>query len=239
MQAGYTFEEIADLFYEVGVISKPERPYGTYEGTKRDYAREKLVEAPDLDLFLQVTVPKVVAECDVEGIGVASVEQIMQQLGYTLSDDGRKHGIADYLPPGNLPSTNATGGEHPEKRIDLPDLPAAVQTLIDELEDNLTRGNLNAAALLTRKIIQEAVFIAMQKTGKAGALKDKDGAEVDLAVALARCQQAFGLSNQVMSRITSAKWIGDSANHSFRVKISDADLDRTVTGVRLFLQEIL
>jgi hypothetical protein len=51
MQAHYSFEEIADMFYEVGVIPKREKPYGTYDGNKRDYVREKLGEASVARLF--------------------------------------------------------------------------------------------------------------------------------------------------------------------------------------------
>lgn len=32
MQQEYTFEQIAAMFYEVGMIPYPESPYGTYEG---------------------------------------------------------------------------------------------------------------------------------------------------------------------------------------------------------------
>ncbi len=42
----------------------------------------------------------------------------------------------------------------------------------------------------------------------------------------------------MVGRITSAKWIGDSANHSYRAKVSEGDLERAVTALGLFLQEI-
>ena len=107
------------------------------------------------------------------------------------------------------------------------------------MNDCLDRGNKNAAALLIRKIIQQSVFIAMHKRQKEVKLKTPSGDDVGLHLALDRCRQEYGLSSQVMSRITSAKWIGDSANHSYRVKVNEADLDRAITGLRLFLQEIL
>lgn len=238
MQANYTFEQIADLFYEVGVIPAPESPYGKYDGTKRDYVREKLNDASDLALFLQVTVPKVVFDSDIEGMDVSDATWIMKKLGFTLSDAGEEHGVEDYTAPDPLPTASPTGND-PGKRIDLPDLPGTLQTLIDELEDNLNRQNRNAAALLTRKIVQEAVFIAMDRRKKANALKDANGDDLDLEKALARCKQEYGLSGQVVSRVTGAKWIGDSANHSFRVKVNDADLNQTVVGIRLFLEEVL
>jgi hypothetical protein len=49
----------------------------------------------------------------------------------------------------------------------------------------------------------------------------------------------YGLASQVMSRVTSAKWIGDSANHGYRVKINEADLEHSVTDLRLFLWQRL
>lgn len=41
-----------------------------------------------------------------------------------------------------------------------------------------------------------------------------------------------------MSRVRSAKWIGDSANHSYKVKINTTDVETATTGLRLFLDEI-
>jgi hypothetical protein len=240
MQAEYTFQGIADLFYEVGVIEKPEKPYPDYEGNKRDYVLEKLHEADDLGSFLSYTVPRVILDCDLEGRNVDGATWVMMMLGYEKTEEGKKHGVEDWeAPAGSSLPRSAGGGSKSKRRIDLPDLPGPVQTLVDELEDNLDRENLNAGALLTRKLIQEAVFIAMHRRKKADALRDQSGDEVDLSVALGRCQQEYGLSGQVMGRITSAKWIGDSANHSYRVKVTDSDLDRSITGIRLFLQEVL
>jgi hypothetical protein len=241
MQAKYTFQEIADRFYEVNVIDKPERPYGSFDGNKRDYVIQRLGEAKDVELFFRMTVPGVIADCEEEHDIHRSL-WAMRHLGYRLTEDGERYGVNDWEAPAALPSI---GGGDPSpaaatgKRIDLPDLPSSVQTLLNELEDNLDRRNLHAAALLTRSITHRAVFIAMHQRGKEASLKTEKGNDVDLSVAIARCQQEFGLSNQVVSRITSAKWIGDSANHSFRVKANEADLDRCVTGLRLFLQEIL
>lgn len=240
MQAAYTFRDIADMFYEVGVISAPESPYPDYPGNKRDYVLDKLHHAPSLEDFLRVTVPRVVFECDIDGPSPASAVWAMKRLGYALDEDGEKHGVASYDAPDALPQlSSASSGRSPVMAIDIPDLPADIQELIDELNDSLNRGNKNAAALLTRKIIQQSIFIAMNKRGQGGKLRTTSGDDVDLHIALDRCKQEYGLSAQVTSRITSAKWIGDSANHSYRVKVNEADLDRAITGLRLFLQEIL
>ena len=48
MQASYSFREIADMFYEVGVNPAPESPYPDYPGNKRDYVLDKLHHAPVL-----------------------------------------------------------------------------------------------------------------------------------------------------------------------------------------------
>ena len=240
MQELFTFQQIAEIFYEDGVILKPESPYPNYQGNKREYTLERLHEAENVDDFLRVTVPKIAFDASMDGYSMPSLEATMAALGYVNSEIGAKTGVADYSPPNSFPDMSApsmvkAGG----KRFEIPDLPSSVQELVDELEDCLGRGNKNASALLVRKIIHEGVFIAMKKRGKGDRLKTDSGDDVGLKAALGRCQQECGFSSQVMGRITSAKWIGDSANHSYRVKINEGDLDRAVTGLRLFLQEIL
>jgi hypothetical protein len=79
----------------------------------------------------------------------------------------------------------------------------------------------------------------MAKRGKEGALRNDNGDDLDLSAALRKCKEVCGVSGQVMGRVTSAKWIGDTANHSYRVKVTDEDLERAVTGMTLFLREIL
>lgn len=69
-------------------------------------------------------------------------------------------------------------------------------------------------------------------------LKGKDGVDVELSTALGTCAREFGISRQTIGRVRSAKWIGDSANHSYRVKITRGDLDECVTALRLLLAEI-
>jgi len=124
-------------------------------------------------------------------------------------------------------------------RILVPNLTNELQDLVDELNECLQRENRNAAALLMRKIIGQAVYVAMAKRGKEDELRDEDGNDLDLSAALKKCKVACGVSAQVMGRVTSAKWIGDTANHSYRVRVTDDDLERAATGMTLFLREIL
>jgi hypothetical protein len=123
-------------------------------------------------------------------------------------------------------------------RLEAENLPPFVNELVEEFNDSLGRGNRNAAALLSRKILHTAIFTAMQRKDKGDDLTNTEGEEVDLRVALARCSSEYGISQQVQSRVTSAKWIGDSANHSYRLRINQADVDQLTTGLRLFLAEV-
>lgn len=244
MQAMYTFKEIADKFYAAGVIPSPESPYPSYDGNKRDYVLEKLHAANDLETYLRHTVPEVIVDADLEGgPSTSRAEFLLQRLGYTQDPDdvGVQHGVPYYTAPERLPVSSlvAAPARPTTRRIELSDLPGVVQELVDELEDCLARENWNAAALLTRKIIHQAVFVAMRRRGKADELRSATGDDLELNAALGRCAREYGLSSQVLSRVTSAKWIGDSANHSYRVRVTPADLETAVTGVRLFLQEVL
>jgi hypothetical protein len=247
MQGTGTFKDIADRFYEVGLIDAPESPYPDYEGTKRDYVMEKLhcamQSGKDLDAFLRTTVPHVVYDADMEGIHTGRAEFLMRTLGYYKdpTSEAVQHGLADYTAPETfrLPTVSQPSGRATSRRIEIPDLPAAIQELVDELEDCVARRNRNAGALLTRKIIHRSVGIAMQRRGRVQSLRTTEGEPVDLSVALSKCAQEYGIPNQVISRVRSAKWIGDSANHSYSVKVTDGDLDTAVTALRLFLPEVL
>jgi hypothetical protein len=106
-------------------------------------------------------------------------------------------------PGADLPSPALRTPSH--HRIEVEGLPAQVQELVEELNDNLARGNRNASALLTRKILHTAVFIAMQKRGQEQQLKNAEGEDIDLGPAVDRCKQEYGLSAQIASRVNSAK----------------------------------
>jgi hypothetical protein len=245
----YSFEEIGDMFYEVGLIPAPGSFRGD-EGKRREFVVHHLHHAENTDEFLRVIVPRVVFKAQMKRENVAELLAAMQALGYARSSTVNIDGVGRYDPPVSFPALSATtaaaklaSASPPapaqQPRIQLPDLPSSIQELVDELNDCLSRGNHHAAALLTRKIIDQAIFIAMRRRQKESELQNAAGEEVGLKIALERCQQEYKFSHQVKGRITSAKWIGDSANHSYRVKVNEGDLDQTVTGVRLFLQETL
>lgn len=252
MPSYLTFREIAYEFYEVGLIDTPESPYETGRWNyKSEYVMQKLNDAlhdgRDFDDFLRVTVPKVVCHVDVEGEGsVASIEPLLRQMGYRVSVLGEVHGVADYDAPDEFSLTRLgqekKSEDNPPKRvkhIDVPGLPASVQALVDELDGCMAAGYLNASALLTRRIIKLVVFVAMAKRGQQARLLD-DGKEVGLATAINRCANEYSLSKQKVDRITTAKWIGDEAHHGNpHFKVTESDLDKTLTGVRLFMQAVL
>jgi hypothetical protein len=241
----YTFEEIGDMFYEVGLIPGP----GSFEGReneRREFAVQQLHHAENTDEFLRVIVPRVVFKAQMKRETITELLSTMQALGYVRSSTVNISGVGRYEPPASFPALTVrtppaklASAPAQQPRIQLPDLPSSIQELVDELNDCLSRGHHHAAALLTRKIIDQAIFIAMRRRRKESELQNAAGEEVGLKVALEKCQQEYKFSNQAKGRITSAKWIGDSANHSYRVKVNEGDLDQTVTGVRLFLQEIL
>lgn len=233
-------QEVADLFYEYGITEAPDPPEGV--GSVRDYTIDILHNRLATTAFLRHGLTKTVLEFDLAGVDVEAICEQMETLGYALKETPEVPGAASYLPPKRLPrtpmpvfrSTQAT-----RQRIATAGLPNALQTLIEELNDNLARNNLNAAALLIRKIIGQAVYLAMAKRGKEGELKQANGDDLDLAAALRRCKEVCQVSGQVMARVTSAKWIGDTANHSYRARVSADEVERAVTGLTLFLKEVL
>jgi len=233
-------QEVADLFYEYGITETP----GPVEGVNsvRDYTIDTLHNRLATSDFLRHGLPKTVLELDLAGIDVEAICDQMETLGYALEETAKAPGVASYLPPKRLPRTPipiARSRPASPQPIATAGLPNALQALIEELNDNLARDNLNAAALLIRKIIGQTVYIAMARRGKESELKQADGDDLDLAAALRRCKEVCQVSGQVMARITSAKWIGDTANHSYRAKVSPDEVERAVTGLTLFLKEVL
>ena len=236
----YTDQQVVDLFYEYGVIDVPTVPAGMK--SIRDYVIETLHNGHAIPGFLRVAVPRVVFNLDMEKANVDAITGQMEGLGYELEAVAAEANVASYKPPKRLPRQplplyRPLKGAN--SRVVVPGLTGELRDLVDELNDCLDRQNRNAAALLMRKIIGQAVFVAMTKRGKEGELRKDNGDDLDLSAALRKCKEACGVSGQVMGRVTSAKWIGDTANHSYRVQVTDEDLERAVTGMTLFLREIL
>jgi hypothetical protein len=243
-----TFTEIATLFYEYGIITQPERPFGVYAGSKESYSLERLAAAGDTTLFLTEGIPRIIGETlnDVGGGICLNFEVLARPLrnaGYTIEtlevgdeEDGY-YELYSCLPPKELapdslqaaPSISAIGLRTSDTYINV---------LLDELNDNLRNNNLNASALLTRKILTRAVQYSFDRKGERDSLKTEAGDDKELNAMLEMCKQRFKISAQVMSRAQSTKWLGDSANHSYFVRVSEFDVIAATTGLRLFLEEL-
>lgn len=51
-------------------------------------------------------------------------------------------------------------------------------------------------------------------------------------------QKELKISHIVMAKVKISKWIGDSANHSYKLKINESDVELAATGLRIFLEEV-
>lgn len=228
------FNEIARIFFEYGIIDTPERPYMTYDGSKAQYSLERLLTAQSKNGFTEMLSAVQFHLCyGSEGplLDDKEVVALMKLLGYRTEDHSKEDWDPSLIPPKNLP-TIATQKE-PHKRIIVDNLPNGVTDLLDELNDNLDRNNCNASALLIRKILTLSCFISLDKIGKSSVIEGKELNETLLIV-----QKSLKISDRIMSKVKSAKWIGDSANHSYRIKINESDVELAATGLRIFLEEI-
>jgi hypothetical protein len=240
LEGRLSLQEVADLFYEYGVTETPDLPDEV--SSVREYTIDTLHNRLPITGFLRHGLPKTVLDLDLDGADVEAISTQMETLGYGLEETARDAGVASYLPPKRLPRTPmpiSRAMRFGRQRVSTTALPNDLKELVEELNDNLARENQNAAALLIRKIISQAVYVAMARRGKADELKKENGDDLDLAAALRRCKEVCQLSAQVMGRVTSAKWIGDTANHSYRAKVSAEEVERAVTGLSLFLKEVL
>ena len=229
------FNEIARIFFENGIIDKPERPYTTYDGSKVQYSLEKLLAAQNKTGFPEMLSSIQFHLCYESGgpmIDDREVVFLMKSLGYQTEDQSSSEGDPSLISPKTLPTVNEQ--KDFSKRIVIDNLPSNISVLINELNDNLDRNNSNASALLIRKILTISCFISLDKIGKSSDLEGKE-----LNEALSMVQKELKISDRVMSKVKSAKWIGDSANHSYKIKINESDVEVAATGHRIFLEDVL
>ncbi|MCL6096295.1 MAG: hypothetical protein M1444_01230 [Patescibacteria group bacterium] len=231
-----TFNGIAKLFFECGIIDSPEKPYGVYPGSKYDYALKKLLASQNKVGFPQM-LSSIQFDLCYSGNGPLiddhSLTSLMKLLGYQAQNQNDPDWDPSLVAPSGLPKV---GEEEKQitKRIIADNFPSVIKTLVNELNDNLDRHNLNASALLIRKTLTLACFIGLDKLRKKALIEDKELGEV-----LSIVQRELKIPSQVMARVKSAKWIGDSANHSYKVTINESDVEVAVTGLRVFLEEVL
>jgi hypothetical protein len=229
------FNELARLFFELGIIDNPEKPYGQYTGTKADYVLEKLLAAQHKKNFPQALADILFEVGHVQSlINTSSLEHYMKTLGYIYDNPE----VPEMTAPKSLPIISVKPDTKLPARVSIEELPENLNELIKELNDNIGLGNVNACALLIRKIITMSVFVRMSKENKTELFKKPNGDDKELNECLSIVQQQIRLPNQVMARVRTAKWIGDSANHSYKVKINAADVETAATGLRLFLEEL-
>lgn len=228
-----TFNQIGKLFFESGIIDNPEKPYGKYSGSKSDYVMEKLLASQNKDGFPEMLSSIQFNLCYASNGPLLSDKDLVRWmiiLGYKQIVDA-PDGDPSLVPPDKLVTVGRQKEVH--KRIVIDNLASNINVLIEELNDNLDRNNPNASALLIRKILTLSCFISLDKIGKSSGLEEKELNEV-----LSITQEELKISSRVMSKVKSAKWIGDSANHSYKVKINESDVEVAATGLRIFLEEI-
>jgi len=234
-----TFNQIAKIFFESGIIDTPEKPYGKYPGSKSDYVLEKLLASQTKDGFPEMLSTIQFDLCYASNgplISDKDLVYLMTLLGYkqkVLKSEDDPDWDPSLIPPIILTNTGGQKEKEVHKRIMIDNLPPNITVLIDELNDNLDRNNSNASALLIRKILTMSCFISLDKIEKSAELEEKE-----LNEALSITQKELKISSRVMSKVRSAKWLGDSANHSYKIKINESDVEVAATGLRIFLEEI-
>jgi len=237
MQKSYTFNEIAGMFFQYGIIDIPEKPYGAYSGSKYDYVLDRLTNTKNIDGFLDMISEVWFELSNIRSEGNSSqIEWLLRKLGFTESIEKNCPSIYYLEPPKNFLISQKNNDSL--KRIDISNIPTEIQKLISELNDNTLRKNVYACALLIRKIITLTVFIALRKKGKETLLKDATGNDIELNRSLSILKTELKISDHIMSKVISAKWIGDSANHSYQVRINNSDIEIALTGLRIFLEEV-
>lgn len=231
LSSSLTFNQIAKVFFETGIIDTPEKPYGVYQGSKADYVLDKLLNAQNKSGFPEMLSAIQFDLCyssDGPSIDDKPLYSLMKLLGYTRHNNNPDPSL---IAPNVLPQVSENNKS--SKRISIDNLPSSIQELINELNDNIERGNVNACALLIRKILTLSCFIALDKIGKSIMLDEKE-----LSDALSIVQKELKISHIVMAKVKSSKWIGDSANHSYKLKINESDVELAATGLRIFLEEV-
>jgi uncharacterized protein (TIGR02391 family) len=84
---GATYNEIGRLFFVHGINSTLEKPYGIYQGSKRDYVFEKLMKAKDSENFFE-NIASLVGEITIfsEWADVSTINWALKALGFKQGD---------------------------------------------------------------------------------------------------------------------------------------------------------
>lgn len=247
LQQHLTFREIADLFYRGGIIEKPENPWPAFQGTKYDYALERLAGAKDVRVFFREILPELFAGIDMEysESSTASLVWAAKKVGYKINKIEEVQGIPDHdeiwveyrvlVPPKELAEIAESIVDKQEYISTTSIFPSHINKLLGQMNIAVSNECWDAAALLIRRIIFLAsVISAKQNNYHDKLLKDRDYIELS-SILGAVSRNNPDINAQLLSRIQAAKWMGDYANHLKNWKASETEVQVSLVSLRAFL----
>lgn len=251
LKDNFTFNEIAELFFRSGLVNKLEKPYSEYDGTKYDYAVEKLTANPDKNVgFYEEILPQEFTRIEyLHGVDSAFKREL-KSMGYTIKkrieeinvpDIGEVEDVYyDLIPPKEISTEKPRSPKQLKEYLKKHAVyPKKVNGLIDELNINISFGNGNASALLVRRILFIASVKYALENNFEKDIQDENGDYIELSKILAAIgKKSPDVTVQLLNRLQIAKWMSDYANHNFTWEVDRGELEIALTNMRAFLDAL-
>ena len=116
--------------------------------------------------------------------------------------------------------------------------PDELERIIREIRVCLRVGACSAAAVLTRKAVEAAIFLKFEKEKNTEAILTKAGDSRSFVEKVALAVKHNYLSPQKGADLRKIKWWGDSGAHSYRVVVSKAEVMHNLSLLDICLQEM-
>ncbi len=118
-------------------------------------------------------------------------------------------------------------------------IPAQLIKTINYLNFNYINSQWDPTAMMTRKLISDAIDIKFRKLQILDKLTDKTtNQQYDLPKRINICANNHFISDNTSKKLSNLKLVQDAVTHSYKVEALPDDVEQMVTITKIFLQEL-
>jgi hypothetical protein len=132
------------------------------------------------------------------------------------------------------PSPAPTGPFFPPQLITR--LPSGIPELCDEFNFNYSSAKPNACMLLLRRILPLAIVRKFQQENRESEIRTSDG-YLDTKALIGKVQALLS-SKRIYQEIMAQKFLIDSSQHLFTIRLSIDDVPRPANAIRILLEDL-
>ena len=116
-------------------------------------------------------------------------------------------------------------------------LPTAIKRIVKQANGCYWARWYDACGTMLRKAIQSGIVLRFEIDEKTDEITE-DGETVDMPRLLERAKQSRYITPQQWRELKNVKWIGDTAAHSYRIRIRKSDVEGIKVILRLALENM-